>query len=373
MKIGVDCRLSGPKHAGIGRYITELISRLVDNQNHHWVLFFYDIEQARVVLPKPAFSASNIKIIIKPVKHYSVSEQLKMPQAYRHEKLDLLHVPHFNIPIFYFGNIVVTIHDLLWHDQRGTTVTTLPAWQYWVKYFAYRIVAWLAIQRAKTIIVPSNTIKQELAKHYQNIDNKVRVITEGFSKKLELPDSEKGQKKISRNPNQLLFVGSLYPHKNIALVAEALKQFPNYQLVIVGARSVFSDETKKIVKRFSVENQVVFKGAVSDSELAKIYSQSGALVLPSLSEGFGLTGLEAMALKTPVLASNIPVFREIYQDGAIYFDPHSVDSFAESLNSLEKLDLKNFEIRAEAVVKQYSWKKMVEETLAIYDNLALKT
>lgn len=369
MKIGIDCRLSGPKHAGIGRYITELLGKLIEDKSHSWILFFYDRSQAEQVLPGWAFTAANIKIVLTPIKHYSVAEQLLMPSKFGKENLDLLHVPHFNVPIFYFGKIVVTIHDLLWHDQRGAKVTTLPAWQYWIKYLAYRAVAWAAINKSQSIIVPSNTIKNELFKHYKNLNNKIHVITEGFSEKLIVPSLNNAKHKISKNQNQLLFVGSLYPHKNVSLVIKALKKLPNYYLVIVGARSIFMDETKKLVEKLGVTKQVIFKGAVNDEELAVIYAESAALVLPSLSEGFGLTGLEALALQTPVLASDIPVFHEIYQDAAIYFDPSSVDSFVEKVNLLKTLDLGDFEKRAQNVVQQYSWEKMSEQTLLVYDNL----
>lgn len=364
MKIGIDCRLAGPKHAGIGRYITELICRLVDENNHQWVLFFFDKEQALEVLPRTSFSQNNIKLVFVNVKHYSFNEQLLMPGIFKNENLDLLHVPHFNIPVFYTGKLIVTIHDLLWHEQRGTAVTTLPSWQYWLKYVAYRIVTNLSVFKAEYIIVPSQTIKTELVKHYKHSKQKIRVITEGYSEKLT--NFNGSGSVITRKKNQLLFVGSLYPHKNVALIIKALKKLTKYNLVIVGSRSIFMDETKKLVEELGISKQVLFKGHLSDPELSEIYRESVALVQPSLSEGFGLTGLEALALGTPVLASDISVFREIYQDAAIFFDPLSVDSFVKSVKLLNNFSADKFKLIAKKVVDQYSWDNMANATLEVY-------
>lgn len=372
MKIGFDCRLAGPKHAGIGRYITELLNNLLLDSSHDWVLFFYDKQQVKEVLPGWALSKPNIKVVLTPIKHYSISEQLQMPSKFQKESLDLLHVPHFNLPIFYFGKTVVTIHDLLWHNHKGKGVTTLPSWQYWIKYLGYRLVASASVHKARAIITPSNTIKKELSKYYQGAEAKTFVITEGFASKLasSTPSPQKtGTKKVNKTPNQILFVGSLYPHKNIEVVIKALKKLPKYTLIIAGARSIFMEKTKKLVDEGGVASQVNFVGRVSDSELSKLYRQSVALVLPSLSEGFGLTGLEALALSTPILVSDIPIFHEIYGESAIYFDPHSPDSFIKNLDQLETLNIKEFEIKARKTVQKYSWEKASRATLEVYKSV----
>jgi glycosyltransferase involved in cell wall biosynthesis len=92
---------------------------------------------------------------------------------------------------------------------------------------------------------------------------------------------------------------------------------------------------------------------------------------PSISEGFGLQGLEAMNTETLVLASDIPVFKEIYKDNAIYFDPLDVNSIEKTMEGVIKMDNNNRKEKIEKAkdfVKQYSWSKMAEETLGIYEN-----
>jgi len=96
--------------------------------------------------------------------------------------------------------------------------------------------------------------------------------------------------------------------------------------LIIGSRNVFQKKIQELVEQLQLETRVSFAGYLSDQELLKIYHNSLALVQPSISEGFGLTGLEAMASGLPVLASDIPVFREIYDTHAFYFDSTDISS-----------------------------------------------
>ena len=353
MKIGIDCRLSGITHAGIGRYIENLISRLPKEAPEiEWIFFYRTPDQ---VLP-----GLNVKWVLAPIKHYSLQEQTQLPSIFNQQKLDLLHVPHFNVPIMYPKKLIVTIHDLLWHQQRGAQVTTLKPWQYWGKYVGYKLVASQAVKKATKILVPAQTIKKTLAEYYPNSTDKIMVTHEGVDEKLlKYKDRE-----IKRKEKSLIYVGSLYPHKNVTLVLKALQELPDWKLTIVGSRNVFQDQTKVMAKKLGVEQQVKFAGYLKDQDLAQEIKAATVLVQPSLSEGFGLTGIEAMALGTPVLASNIPVFKEIYRNAAVYFDPKSTTSFVESLTK-QKPTSKEME----EVVKQYSWDEMTKQTIKAYRSI----
>ncbi len=360
MKIGIDCRLAGTKHAGIGRYIANLLQELITEKNIHWVLFFYDNQQAESVLGNQ-LKATNVSVEYVPVKHYTFSEQIKLPKIFANKELDLLHVPHFNIPVFYQGRMVVTIHDLLWHHHRGLQVTTLPSGQYWLKYFFYRTVTRQAVFKAAKVLVPAKEIKKTVTHYYPHAQSKIVVTTEGVE---EVFLSAKSS--VKRAKNTLLFVGSLYPHKNVRLIILALKLLPEYKLQIVGSRSIFQEETMELIREAGIADRVEFLGYLADRELAKVYSATTALVQPSFSEGFGLTGVEAMATGTPVLASDIPIFKEIYQDAAIYFDPFSTSSFVKAVRKLEKLNLLQHQKILKKVIEPYRWKSTAAQTTAAY-------
>jgi len=363
MRIGIDCRLSGKKHAGLGRYTENLVKELLTsskNESSEFILFFTDTTQAEEVIPKKTIS--NYKIVLTPIKHYSLPEQIFLPLYFYKENLDLLHVPHFNISLFYLKPLVVTIHDLLWHEKRGSGVTTLHPFVYWIKYLFYHLVTGSAVSRSKAIFVPSQTVATTVIKHYPHTEKKIVITKEGTQ--LHTPSSFP-----KRKANQLLYVGSLYPHKNIQLVIDALKKMPKLQLVIVGARNVFQKKVESYVKDRNLQNRVSFKGYVTDTELQKLYLESTALVQPSLSEGFGLTGLEALGLQTPVLASDIPIFHEVYENAALYFDPHSVESFMKAYTNLSKQSTQSFIRRANAIVNEFSWKKMAAMTYKTYTSI----
>ncbi len=363
-RIGIDCRLSGNAHAGIGRYIEELILRLPKlDKEKTWVLFFNSKSQANEFLDKIGNKPNNIEIIIVSARHYSLIEQIKLPILFAKEKIDLLHIPHFNVPIFYHGKLVVTIHDLLWHEFVGLKATTLKPHLYFIKYLAYRFITQVAIFKSTLIFVPAQTIKKVVSKYYSNSKNKILVTTEGFAQEFS-----KSQPNQNTKPT-LLYVGSLYPHKNVEVVLQALPKLPNYHLKIIGARNIFQDQTKKLVENYSVQKQVTFMGYLSDKNLRTEMAQSFALIQPSFSEGFGLTGIEAMAAGLPVIASNIPIFNEIYEDGAEFFNPKQADDFVVAVKKLEQKNRKLVTAKGQQIAKKYSWDKMAAKTLLAYNSI----
>lgn len=374
-RLGIDCRLAGSENAGIGRYCENLLRETIKiNQEKnlfHLVLFFRNLNQAKEVLGVDYYQNPqkyHLTIELVDIRHYSLREQFCLPKIYRRAKLDLLHVPHFNIPIFYRRNLVITIHDLLWHQQKGMEVTTLKPLVYYAKYLAYLFVVKQAVKQAKFILVPAQTIKKTVSHYYPQVQDKIIVTKEGiaepYQNNLNLVSAQNLAKK--RIKKQLVYTGSLYPHKNIVLVLKALKKLPKYQLLVVGSRDVFQTQVRKMVARYKVKRQVKFLGYVPDQKLIKIYQESMALVQPSLSEGFGLTGIEAMASGTAVLASDIPIFHEIYQDQAFYFDPKDPASFISALEKVEFAKREKIIKKNLALVKQYRWQDLAELSCRVY-------
>ena len=226
-RVGIDARLAGKKHAGIGRYIENLLLRLPKIAPEvSFTYFFYEHQ-----------TFSNVAIELVPIRHYSLKEQLQCPKYFRRQNLDLLHIPHFNVPILYRQKIVITIHDLLWHEYQGPEVTTLSPWQYWLKHQVYFIVVAQAMKRAAGIFVPTETIKKTVLKYYPFTRNKIVVTKEGVSTAYQVQSHT--QHIIKK---QLIYVGSLYPHKNIRLVIDALSVLQDYVLLLVGTRTVFQEE-----------------------------------------------------------------------------------------------------------------------------------
>ncbi len=172
-----------------------------------------------------------------------------------------------------------------------------------------------------------------------------------------------------------LYVGNAYPHKNLDRLLQALNilisQYPNISLVLVGKEDYFYKRLKEKVKKMNLEKSVLFCGQVSNEELISLYRNAKALVMPSLMEGFGLPGLEAMANKCLVLASDVPALREIYSDAAVYFNPVDIDDIRKKMEDVCFNDLNHFSQNIEKGlqrVKLFSWEKMAKETLRVYES-----
>lgn len=352
--IGIDCRLGGVRHGGIGRYISEYVRHAVASDELQFSLIFSDEAQRRELLDAVSLKKnSHIQTTIANIRHYSLSEQLRLPSVYNRLNFDLLHVPHFNVPIGYRRPFIVTIHDLLWHSTRGTSVTTLPAWQYWFKYGAYRLAVGDTIKRAARIFTPTRFVADTITSHYPSAVDKIVVTYEGVGAQF-VPSLT-----ATKNPKQLLYVGSLYPHKNVGVLAAALQLLPDYRLAIVTARDAFADSFRQHIKELGLQDRVAMHHGVPDTALVQWYQSSGIVIQPSTSEGFGLTGLEALACGAPLIASDIAVFHEVYGDAAFFFDPYDAKSLVAVIKNVALQKNQSSTARAE-ILARYSWKVMTE-------------
>ena len=169
----------------------------------------------------------------------------------------------------------------------------------------------------------------------------------------------------------LIYTGNVYPHKNIPVLLKAVKMLPELKLIIVCGRSVFADRTNKLIRDMNLQNRVEFRHLVSDTELKKLYADAFCFVTPSLIEGFGLPGLEAMACGTPVIAANASCLPEIYGEAALFFNPKNPSDLVGKIKEI----IFNKKLRQDLVergyfqVKKYSWAKMAEATWQIYQDI----
>lgn len=174
MKIIIDARLYGPKHTGNGRYTENLVLNLAktDTKNEYSVLLRKENYES-VKLP------SNWHKVLADFRHYTFTEQFKLPFILYKLKPDLVHFPHFNVPLFYFSKYVVTIHDLIMHKFVGGEATSrkFPIYQIW--RLGYYLAFAKAIYGSFKIIVPTQAIKNEVVNYYKINPKKVEVIYEG--------------------------------------------------------------------------------------------------------------------------------------------------------------------------------------------------
>ena len=369
MKIGIDARFVGPQGTGLGKYTEKLILNLcaIDKVNEYLIFLSHENWD---YLNLSRFK--NFRKVLANIKWYSLDEQLKLLKVFKKENLDLLHVPHFNVPFFYRRPFVVTIHDLIHHHFQETSATTRNPFIFKLKRLAYRKVIDHAINKSKVVITPSNFVKNEIVKNFA-IDTKKIVVTyeaaeEEYFGNQQPETSDQLLKKYKIRQPFLIYVGNAYPHKNLSKLLEAFALVVNLNLVIVSARDVFTERLQREVERLGIKDRVVITGYIQPEDLSPIFRLAKAYVFPSLSEGFGIPGLNAMAAGLPVACSNIPVLKEVYGDAAFYFDPNDVNDIASKVKKVltdEKLR-SNLIIKGKDLVKKYSWRQMAKETLTAY-------
>ncbi len=383
-RIGIDARFYGPLGKGLGRYVQEVVDNvlLIDNQadDGFEYLVFLSAENFN------EFKSSNPRVSkqLVSLRWYSWREQLFFPFILWKAKLDLIHFPHFNVPIFTNVPFVVTIHDLILTRFPSRRASMLPAAFYWLKQAAYRLVIRAAIIRARAVITVSEFTRQDIIDQFGADPKKLIVTYEGVAD-LDKDDSEQinsatgtilsGLKIASPF---LLYVGNAYPHKNLekllSVFAVLRKRRPDLSLVMVGKDDYFYQRVKQKANQLGLWNEdreinaVIFPGYVSDSNLKSLYKQALFYVFPSFYEGFGLPPLEAMAHGCPVASSNQASLPEIIGEAAMYFNPY------DEAEMIEKLDMfvENENLRLDLIekgyerIKNFSWQKCASETLSIY-------
>ncbi len=379
MRIGIDARLYGLEHAGLGRYVMKLVETVLRlDKKNNYVLFLTSDHASEFMGKK------RVKVVVTNIPIYSFSEQLLLPFVFVREKLDLLHIPHFNAPILYPGKFILTVHDLIKHDSRGPETTTRNPWLYSIKRLGYYLLTSIVGRRAETVLVPSEFVKKEVVKRLKLSEEKIVVTYEAVSgtiKDLRLDEKEKKQVLSNFGLTQpfVVYTGSLYPHKNVDILVEAVEKHnetkeADLQLAIICSRSVFWDRMNQKITSRGLEGTIKMLGFVDDENVSKLYSLALALVHPSKMEGFGLTGLEAMNAGLPVISSSSSCLPEIYGDATLYFNPESTSDLVSKLEILigDSILREQLAEKGHLQARKYSWERLARETLDVYQKVLQK-
>lgn len=356
MKIAVDSRML--KMSGIGTYIQNLM------RNDCYQIALGNKEDISEIN-----KIDEDNIIEFESKIYGIKEQLKFPyKQLREMKPDILHVPHYNIPIFYRGKMVVTVHDLTHLIHKEFLPNKLA-------YYYAKFMIWLAIKKAKTVFTVSENTKKDILKYFKVHPDKIKVaplaVGEEFIKK-NIKDIEYLYEKfnIPRNKKILMYVGNLKPHKNLEKLIEAFSLIENkedYRLLLVGKAFKSYNVLEDREKELKIDKYVINTGIVTQEELVDLYNLVDLFIFPSLYEGFGLPVLEALACGTKVICSNTSSIPEVGGEVVEYFDPYNVEEIK------QKIDVAlNKEFDSEKVnswLENFSWKKTAVNHKNILENI----
>ncbi len=360
-KIAIDAREIS---TSTGRYVERLLHYLqkIDHVNQYAVL----LKPADFKTWEP--TAENFTKIECPHKEFTFAEQFAFKRQLKKLNPDLVHFTMVQQPILYRGKKVTTMHDLTTLRFRNPAKNPLV---YWVKQRVYGFVNWYVPRKSKFIITPSEFVKNDVVS-YAKVNPKKFVVT--YEAADEISDPIEPIKELQSKP-YLFYVGRPQPHKNLSRLLEAFailkKTHEDLLLVLGGRKDSVYDSYVDEAKRLGVNDSVIFTGFVSEGTLKWLFRGCKAYVFPSLSEGFGLPGLEAMLHRAPVVSSDATCLPEIYDDAAWYCNPLDVHDIARSIDEvLVNTELRNKLIRrGRERAKSFSWQRMAEQTLAVYNQV----
>lgn len=357
------------RRSSTGRYTAMLVENLqkIDKKNKYTIL----VEGGDIWKPKN----QNFKTVTANFQQFSFNpvDQISFARLLYSLKPDVVHFTMTQQPMFYFGNIVTTTHDLTMF--KYTRPSRFPAWLHQVGMLLYRLMFWWSHRKSKKIIAPSKFVAKDLIRYQPFTRGKIAVTYEASNPPLKAkPMAVKGVIKPF-----ILHVGAPFPHKNLDRLINAFdevkKTQPKLQLVLPGKTH---DQFKKDMQKWLSESpnnaDIIAPGHVNDAELKWLYTNAELYVLPSLSEGFGLPGLEAMAHGCPVVASDNTCLPEIYGDAALYFNPFETRDIAVAMEKV----LTSSKIRQSLVaagqlqLKKYSWRQLAKQTLSVYASASLR-
>ncbi len=319
--------------------------------------------------------APNVEKIAPRLKYYSVREQIELPRILSRHKIDLLHSPHFLLPLVRSCPAVATIHDVIYiacpQDLRSGAGRIY-----------YRAMMKACSRLATRIVTDSEYSKSEIVRHLHADPAKIEVIypgvDPGFHRVADPARLDAVCSKYGLDRDYILCVGIYKPRKNHAGLLRAFRRFResggNAQLVIAGPMAEGERGLRKLAAELGIGRRVVFAGFVDEPDLPTLYSAARVCVCPSFYEGFGFTVLEAMACGSPVVCSSATSLPEIAGTAVLYADPHDPEQIASQI-----LRVMSDEIVCASLIEQgrqnlqrFSWAETARQTLAVYHH-ALQT
>ena len=350
IKVLINFLYWGTKESGVYRAAYKIIEKL----SKHYPLDIFVITKKELCYDEKNLNIIKINLSTKTKTAHLIYSQLYIKKFLEKIRPNILFNP---LHLGYLFNLSIpqisTIYDVAPLTVFKTRFDT---------FIYYKFCIPKLIERSKIIITTSCNSKNDLIKIFNIPNDKIKIVYLGVDTTtfypLNLPKE-----------NFYLIVNATFPYKNVDYVIKLWKKFDiKENLIIVGHHPKYlkyHNYLKNLTKKLNLEDKIIFYPKVTDEELVELYNKAIALISPSLKEGFGLPPLEALACGTPVILSDIPVYREIYNDIAIFFDLNNDESFLFALEKLKNLNKDEFEDKRKEFIKKFDWNKTAEEIYKI--------
>jgi glycosyltransferase involved in cell wall biosynthesis len=370
IRVALDARYVREKPSGIGTYVQALVDRLpnlgANDQFHFW---------RHPLAPCPLSPASNTSEVI--VRAAPPSPLLLFwPQRYASfNDVDVFHSPHNTMPRCVPCASVVTIHDVMSIDRPGLHLQGIERI---AKSKYYQQAVWRAIREATRLIAPTQATADRICALAPESAARMTVIWEAADEYFRPPkdmDAARQQAALLTGGTSpyLLLVGANAPTKRHALAISAFAAAvrPPWRLALLQRRKA-RDGLVRLAQRLNVAERIVWLEAVERKGVVTLIQAAGALLQPSVYEGFGLPVVEAMACGCPVVASDIAPFREIAGGAAILFPPDDLGKFADALRDVVNSAELRRSLSQQSLgrSREFSWDRCARETLDVYHDAA---
>jgi glycosyltransferase involved in cell wall biosynthesis len=370
MRIAIDARKL--HDFGIGTYIRNIVTELAA----------IDTTTTYVLLTRPEDAATaavgaNFTAVVETSRPYSVGEQWRIPRAAARARADLLHEPHYVLPVLTRCKTVVTIHDCI-HLRFPHYLPGRSAFLY-----AHAMIR-LAARKADRILTVSEASKRDIL-HFTGVaEDKVVVIHNGLDARFATPpcaeEVDRVQQRFQLTHPFVLYVGNIKPHKNLERLIAAFAAMrtdgpDDLKLVVIGDETSRHPALRQAVHRHRLDKHVRFFGFQPAATLVVFYRLARAFAFPSLYEGFGLPPLEAMANETPVVTSNVSSLPEVAGDAALLVDPYDVEAIADGLRRAVTDDALRADLiaRGRRRARDFSWARAAAATRQVYGDVLGKS
>lgn len=264
--------------------------------------------------------------------------------------------------------LILTLHDLIYYHHR--TPPQQLAWPirlgWWIFHWTYWPQRWL-LNGPDIVATVSQTSKKAIldAKLTKRSVIVVPNAPQSLAKLL-------GKTSISSaRPVNLVYMGSFMPYKNVECLIKGMAQLPGYTLHILSR--IKPDRQAELQALVPSDATVIFHNGVSDAEYAQLLANNALLVSASLDEGYGIPLAESLSLGVPVVVSDLEIFHEVAGEGALYFNPHKPEEFAQAVLSASQPDTyQKLQRQGGAHIAQFTWQgsaQILSETVdALIDN-----
>jgi glycosyltransferase involved in cell wall biosynthesis len=373
MRIAIDIRKIN--EFGVGTYIWNLVRNLsaIDCQNEYLLVGSHRNFHELGPLP------DNFKQMYQAEDESHWRHHVTIPFALKRQNVDVVHVPHHEAPFFNPSKLVVTMHDcvhLLFPHEDSS------------KFRNYRhyLQTKRVVETAKHVLAVSRSTKEDLINIFELPESKISVVHNALDERFAFSHTTEERKHVLERYQLkepfVLYSGKIRPHKNLHRLIEAFavlkselmedERYKTLKLIIIGDELSKHQYLRLTVIRSGAQQDVRFFGFVPYPILRVFYQSAALFAFPSLYEGFGLPPLEAMANRTPVVASNTSSLPEVLGDAGILVNPENVFDIARGMKLILSDDVLRQKLVQKGIeqVAKFSWKLAAQNVLNTYDLVA---